>query len=78
MTSSESSRSTLENWQSEYCSCSLSSAMYIHKGSVELKDSDDRMDASLRRIEQHLGPPRRCSDEEVGELQAAGHPLQVQ
>jgi hypothetical protein len=30
-------------------------ALYIHKGSAESKDSDDRMEASLRRIEERLG-----------------------
>jgi hypothetical protein len=30
-------------------------ALYIHKGSAESKDSDEKVEASLRRIEQHLG-----------------------
>lgn len=51
-------QSTLENWQSEFLQLfafvSLA-ALYIHKGSAESKDSDDRMEASLRRIESRLG-----------------------
>jgi hypothetical protein len=29
--------------------------MFIHKGSAESKDSDEKMEASLRRIEEQLG-----------------------
>jgi hypothetical protein len=34
-------------------------ALYIHKGSGESKDGEEKIEASLRRIEQHLGtlPP---------------------
>ncbi len=51
-------QSTLENWQSEFLqlfSFVVLAAMYIHKGSAESKDSDENMEASLRRIEEHLG-----------------------
>jgi hypothetical protein len=52
------SQSTLENWQSEFLQLfafvSLA-ALYVHKGSAESKDSDEKVEASLRRIEQHLG-----------------------
>jgi hypothetical protein len=51
-------QSTLENWQSEFLQLFafvVLAALYIHKGSSESKDSDDRMEASLQRIEQHLG-----------------------
>jgi hypothetical protein len=59
---SEFSHSTLENWQSEFLQLfafvSLA-ALYIHKGSAESKDSDEKMEAALRRIEEKLGtlPP---------------------
>jgi len=55
-------QSTFENWQSEFLQLfafiSLS-ALYIHKGSSESKDGTEKLEASLRRIEQHLGtlPP---------------------
>ena len=52
------SQSTLENWQSEFLQLfafvSLA-ALYVHKGSAESKDTDEKMEASLRRIEEHLG-----------------------
>ncbi|HEY3483996.1 MAG TPA: DUF6766 family protein, partial [Ilumatobacteraceae bacterium] len=34
-------------------------ALFIHKGSAESKDSEEKIEASLRRIEAHLGtlPP---------------------
>jgi hypothetical protein len=53
----EFSRSTLENWQSEFLqlfSFVVLSALYIHHGSAESKDSDDRMEQILHRIEQKL------------------------
>jgi hypothetical protein len=55
-------QSTLENWQSEFLQLfafvSLA-GLYIYKGSAESKDSDEKVEASLRRIEEHLGtlPP---------------------
>ena len=63
-------QSTLENWQSEFLQLfafvSLA-ALYIHKGSGESKDGEERLEASLRRIEEHLGTlppsaPRSPSD----------------
>jgi hypothetical protein len=55
---SEFSQSTLENWQSEFLQLfafvSLA-ALYVHKGSAESKDSDEKVEASLRRIEERLG-----------------------
>jgi hypothetical protein len=50
--------STLENWQSEYLqlfSFVVLAALYIHKGSAESKDSEEKIEASLRRIEEQLG-----------------------
>jgi branched-subunit amino acid ABC-type transport system permease component len=51
------SQSTLENWQSEFLqlfSFVVLAAVLIHRGSGESKDSDDRMEASLKRIEKKL------------------------
>lgn len=59
-------QSTLENWQSEFLqlfSFVTLSALYIHKGSGESKDSDEKMEASLRRIEEHLGTLPHSGDE---------------
>ena len=50
-------QSTLENWQSEFLqlfSFVVLSAVLIHKGSAESKDSDEEMQASLKRIEKRL------------------------
>jgi hypothetical protein len=50
-------QSTLENWQSEFLqlfSFVVLSALLIHRGSGESKDIDDRMEASLQRIEKRL------------------------
>ena len=54
----EFSQSTLENWQSEFLqlfSFTVMSAILIHKGSGESKDSDDRLEAAIKRIENKLG-----------------------
>ena len=51
-------KATLENWQSEFLqlfSFVVLAALFIHKGSAESKDSDEKMEAALRRIEEHLG-----------------------
>jgi hypothetical protein len=55
-------QSTFENWQSEFLQLFAFvalSALFLHKGSAESKDSDEKLEASLRRIETHLGtlPP---------------------
>ena len=50
-------QSTLENWQSEFLqlfSFVVLAALYIHRGSAESKDGDDRIEAALRRIEDRL------------------------
>ena len=55
---SEFSQSTFENWQSEFLqlfSFVVLSALLIHRGSAESKDSDDRMEQALKRIEEKLG-----------------------
>lgn len=54
----EFAQSTLENWQSEFLqlfSFVALAALYIHKGSAESKDGEENLEASLRRIEEHLG-----------------------
>ena len=54
----EFAQSTLENWQSEFLqlfSFVVLAALYVHKGSGESKDSDEKLEASLRRIEEKLG-----------------------
>ena len=61
-------QATLENWQSEFLqlfSFVVLAALYIHKGSAESKDGDENVEASLRRIEEHLGtlPPTAPSAE---------------
>ena len=60
-------QSTFENWQSEFLqlfSFVVLAALYIHKGSAESKDSDEKIEAALRRIEESLGtlPPSASSD----------------
>ena len=67
---SEFGQSTLENWQSEFLqlfSFVVLAALYIHKGSSESKDSEEKIEASLKRIEQQLGTlpsgtPRKGTD----------------
>lgn len=52
------SRATLENWQSEFLqlfSFTVMTALLIHKGSAESKDSDEEMQQALARIEAKLG-----------------------
>ena len=63
-------QSTLENWQSEFLqlfSFVVLAALYIHKGSVESKDSEENIEASLRRIEHHLGTLPSTAPSEPGE-----------
>ena len=60
-------KGTLENWQSEFLqlfSFVVMAAVFIHKGSAESKDGEEKMEASLRRIEEHLGtlPPTAPTD----------------
>jgi hypothetical protein len=50
-------QATLENWQSEFLqlfSFVVLAAVFIHHGSSESKDSDDRMEAKIDRIVQKL------------------------
>jgi hypothetical protein len=51
------STSTLENWQSEFLqlfSFVVMSALLIHHGSAESKDTEDRIEQIVHRIEQKL------------------------
>jgi succinate dehydrogenase hydrophobic anchor subunit len=53
----EFSEATLENWQSEFLqlfSFVVLAALLLHHGSAESKDSDDRIEAALTRIENRL------------------------
>jgi len=50
-------QATLENWQSEFLqlfTMVVLTAFLIHKGSAESRDSNDRMEESLKRIEKRL------------------------
>ena len=49
--------STLENWQSEFLqlfSFVVLAAVYIHHGSAESKDSEDRIERKIDEIKQQL------------------------
>lgn len=53
----EFSQSTLENWQSEFLqlfSFVVLAAIFMHHGSAESKDSGERIERILHRIEQKL------------------------
>jgi hypothetical protein len=53
----EFSEATLENWQSEFLqlfSFVVLAALLLHHGSAESRDSNDRMEAALTRIENRL------------------------
>jgi hypothetical protein len=79
---SEFGQSTLENWQSEFLQLFafvVLAALFIHKGSAESKDSDEKVEASLRRIEERLGTlPSDPSDEGVEDWQLPDTPLHAQ
>ena len=78
----EFAKSTLENWQSEFLqlfSFVVLAALYIHKGSAESKDGDENVEASLRRIEEHLGTLPSSAPSEPGEKwKLPPTPLEVQ
>jgi H+/Cl- antiporter ClcA len=78
---SEFGQSTLENWQSEFLqlfSFVTLAALYIHKGSGESKDGTEKMEASLRRIEEHLGTLPPTAPSESGQSwKLAETPLEV-
>jgi hypothetical protein len=59
------SQATLENWQSEFLqlfSFTVMTALLIHKGSAESRDSDDRVEAALKRLEDRLGTALTLED----------------
>jgi hypothetical protein len=67
---SEFAKSTLENWQSEFLqlfSFVVLAGLYIHKGSAESKDSEEKLEASLRRIEEQLGTLPSSAPSEPGQ-----------
>jgi hypothetical protein len=73
--------STLENWQSEFLQLFafvVLAALYIHKGSAESKDSEEKIEAALRRIEASLGtrPSKPASAKTEWELPET--PLEVE
>jgi hypothetical protein len=78
----EFAHSTLENWQSEFLQLFAFvalTALYIHKGSAESKDSDEKMEASLRRIEASLGTlPEDAPRERSESWKLPDTPLKVQ
>lgn len=68
---SEFAQGTLENWQSEFLqlfSFVVMAALFIHKGSAESKDGEEKIEASLRRIEEHLGTLPATAPSEAGQL----------
>jgi Domain of unknown function (DUF6766) len=75
-------QATLENWQSEFLqlfSFVVLAALYIHKGSSESKDGEEKIEASLRRIEEHLGILPVSAPREAGEnWQLPDTPLETQ
>jgi hypothetical protein len=79
---SEFGQSTLENWQSEFLQLFafvVLAALFIHKGSAESKDSDEKVEASLRRIEERLGTlPGDAATHESERWQLPDTPLQLQ
>jgi hypothetical protein len=63
-------QSTFENWQSEFLQLFTFvalAALYIHKGSAESKDGTEKLEASLRRIEEQLGTLPSSAPDEPGE-----------
>lgn len=67
------SSTTFENWQSEFLqlfSFVVLAAMLIHRGSSESRDSDDRIEQALQRIEDSLGT---SPDPEVLERKKEGY-----
>lgn len=59
---SQFSQFTLENWQSEFLqlfSFTVMAAVLIHKGSAESRESDDRIEEALKRVEDKLGTEPR-------------------
>ena len=72
-------QATFENWQSEFLQLfafiSLS-ALYIHKGSAESKDGTEKLEASMRRIEERLGTLPQAPSEPGQEWKLPDTPLE--
>jgi hypothetical protein len=54
-------QSTFENWQSEFLqlfAMVVLTAVLIHRGSAESKDSNEKIEAALSRIEKEIGSKR--------------------
>ena len=67
---SEFGAATLENWQSEFLqlfSFVVLAGLYIHKGSAESKDSEEKIEASLRRLEEKMGTLPKDAPKAKGE-----------
>ena len=67
----EFSQSTLENWQSEFLQLFafvVLAALFVHKGSAESKDSDDRVEAftEAHRAAPGTLPPGRAPPPAAG------------
>ena len=78
---SEFASSTLENWQSEFLqlfSFVVLAALYIHKGSAESKDGEENIQASLRRIETHLGTLPESAPSAPDHWKLPETPLEIQ
>jgi hypothetical protein len=75
------SQATLENWQSEFLQLFafvVLAALFIHKGSAESKDGDEKLEASLRRIEEKLGTlPASAPEVESQRWQLPETPLET-
>ena len=78
----EFAQSTLENWQSEFLQLFafvVLAALYIHKGSAESKDGEEKLEAALRRIETHLGTlPSDAPSEDGNQWKLPDTPLETQ
>ena len=74
-------QSTLENWQSEFLQLFafvVLASLYIHKGSSESKDGTEKIEASLRRIEERLGTvPRDAPAEPTESWKLPDTPLKL-
>ena len=78
---SEFGHSTLENWQSEFLqlfSFVTLAALYIHKGSAESKDTEEKIEASLRRLEEKMGTlPKDAPKKKAESWKLPETPLQL-
>jgi hypothetical protein len=75
-------QSTLENWQSEFLQLFafvVLAALYIHKGSSESKEGTEKLEAALRRIEEHLGTlPDNAPKKKAESWKLPDTPLEMQ